>query len=310
MLRKFKIFPVVRVPATLTLRATIASVVAALPVFATGAHADDATSAADYFLWSRPDLAASPSTAGRSSSTSPLPVAVDRTDNSVSVRTGISVWRDYNDKKLEKRYKKAKSRSGKDLKAPVVGARKPPLDVWTKVNIESGSDAASRTTRTALGADYKLPNDTTAGISAEQAETQAAYGAAPVPTDRTVSAYVNFKATPLLSIDARTQWQRADGETAAGIASDEHNSFTLAPKIEKKYTLGDDVDMTPYATIQHKFDIDSVANTDTITNSAGAGITFAKPDTYSVTVSTNVEHSTGAETPNLNSKLQLKLPLP
>lgn len=290
---------------------TAIAVTALFPVLATAAKADDALSAYDYFRTIPPDIATGRATAPAPGNTTPVPITVNKTNNGVSVRTGLSTLREYNAKTIKQKIDGAKGKAPANLKLPKTPtAIKTPLDVWTKFDAESNANNATNTLRTTLGADYKLLDNATAGISAQQSETEGPLGGAPIPTDRNYSAYMNLKASSLLSVDAKTQWQRREGDAFSGISAREKNSFSLAPKIEKEFDLGDGLAVTPYATIKHQLDINVLDGSEQISNSAGGGVTLSKPDTYSVTVSTDVQESSTSADPTVKSRVQLKVPLP
>lgn len=271
-------------------------------------------SAVDHFLATPMDLARAskpPVAITPTSESAPVPFDVEQTANGISVRTGLSTWSAYNARDLRRRLETAKALAPADLRLPKSPTPlKQPLDVWTKVDAENGAFESTQTLRTSVGADYRLFENAKAGVSARQSDTSTMPGASPVPSDRQFSAYMNLKASSMLSVDAKTQWQRVESEAGAGIAGRERNSFSLAPKLEHKFDIGDGVALSPYATVKHQLDINTLDGAEHTTNSAGGGITLAKPDAYSVTVSTDVQQSSNADTPSINSKLQFKLPLP
>lgn len=243
----------------------------------------------------------------------PLPFVVGPSGDSVSFRAGLSTLRDYNAKKLQKQIESAKATAGANVKLPqALPAEKPTLDVWSSVVAPDTAWGQSNAMRSSVGADYKMTPSTTTGIVAERADPVANAGAlATAARDEKLSAYVNFKAAPILSFDAKTEWQRTDTPGAEGSTATETSKISFAPKLQKKYDLKDGNTVEPYATVRHDIDLNvAPAGKGAGDNAVGAGVTFAKPDSYSMTLSTDLENLGGTDPSTTSTKLQFKMPLP
>ena len=237
------------------------------------------------------------------------PVSVSPTDTGFSARTSASSWRDYHAKQIEMQVDQSKARAPKDLKLPKTPTFAPnPLDVWTSMEVQGVSGAADQATRAGVGADYKFNPKTTFGVSAEAGDSRAQTGIGG-SEDQKASAYVTYKPAPVLSVETRTQWESTSAYSADGLTRGEKGSVTVAPKISKPFALDGGQTFEPFVTYKREFDMISTGDA-AGGNTAGAGVTFAKPDSYSLSVTTDVEHLGVTEPTSLSSKMQLKLPLP
>ena len=122
---------------------------------------------------------------------------------------------------------------------------------------------------------------------------------------------MNFKATPVLSVDAKSEWQRTETFDISGDTLTEKSIVSIAPKLNKKFDLKNGQTIEPYATVRHELDLNTTAvDAPSRQNSVGAGVTFATPESYSMTLSTDLEGIGAASGANTNTKLQFKMPLP
>lgn len=231
------------------------------------------------------------------------PVAFNAPSESsnVSMRTSLSTWRDYNTQKLNSRIERAKESAGGELTLPKGPAVKPKLDVWSSMQ---QVDSAKRA---GVGADYKVNPDTTVGIAAEAGGTKA-------EEDQKLSAYMAFKAAPMVSVDTRTEWGTAYTTTDESTAKAEKGAISVAPRINHSFKLNDGETLEPFVTFKQKVGVGAADATQKhldVSQGAGAGLTYAKPDSYSLSVTTDLENlGSSAEPANLNSRVQLKVPLP
>lgn len=245
----------------------------------------------------------------------PVPFDLKQSSSGVSVRTGLGALNDYNAKSLSRKIDSVKGSVPPNVTLPkTVPTPKPPLDIWTNVEAQGLSGETTTSVRAAIGADYTYSNRTTAGISAERAEGTATDTASQTQNEK-VSAYVAFKAIPSLTVDTKTRWEKSVSGPATGLEGTEKSSVSLAPRVNHKFTLEGGKTLEPYVSVQHEIDMsgglkgaDGKAPLSTV-NSAAAGVTFTKPESYSVTVSTDVDGVGAADAANIKGQLQLKLPL-
>lgn len=242
----------------------------------------------------------------------PLPFTVTPSADGVAVRTGISTLKEYNAKLLSKKIERAKATAPPTVKLPnAQPARKPALDVWSTVTAPDSVTSDGQPLRASVGADYTINPNTKTGIVAERADPGMTPGASSVTSgDEKLSAYVNFKATPILSFDAKSEWQRTESFSPEGGALTEKSTVSIAPKLNKKFDLKNGQTIEPYATVRHELDLNPAISTPTSQNAVGAGVTFATPESYSMTLSTDLEGIGGSTGSNTNTKLQFKMPLP
>ncbi len=237
------------------------------------------------------------------------PLELNPADKGFSARASTSAWREYNSKALTKRIEAAKAGAPKDLKLPKTDPRAAaPVDVWSTLDVQGGSTDGSK--RTGVGADYKATTSTTFGVSAERGESYSQTSAT-ASEDEKFSAYMNYKALPAVSVDARTQWSAAKsigGEN--GPEGGEKGSVILSPRVGKSFALGEGNTVEPFVNYKREFGLKTTGNAALDVDSAGAGVTFAKPESYSLSVTTDLEGVSATEQPNVSSKVQFKLPLP
>ncbi|MBS0250806.1 MAG: hypothetical protein JSR78_07040 [Proteobacteria bacterium] len=249
--------------------------------------------------------------------TNDIPATFSTTDTSVSVRTSLGTLRDYNKRSAsvtieQPAFGEAPKPDFVMPAAPVT--RKTPLDVWTNVDLSGYNGSPDQSTRAGVGADYNFNKATKVGVSIEGGDTRN-YGTSGVVEDQKASAYVTLQATPLLSLDARTQWQTGNAEFAETTGAGERSSFVLAPKINHDFKLDDGSKLSPYLSYQREFDLsttrkDGVDTSFDGTQSVGAGVTFTDPNAYSLSVSAGVDNfGVADESQSVSSKLQLNVPL-
>lgn len=249
--------------------------------------------------------------------TNDIPATFNTTDTSVSVRTSLGTLRDFNNRSAtvtleQPAFGEAVKPDFALPSAPV--ERKTPLDVWTNVDVSGYNGSPDQSTRTGLGADYNFNKATKVGISIERGDARN-FGTPGVVQDQKASAYVTLQATPLLSLDARTQWQTGNAGFAESTGADARSSFILAPKINHDFKLDDGSKVSPYLSYQREFDFStphtgSVDSSFDATQSVGAGVTYTDSSAYSLSVSAGVDNfGVADEAQSLSSKLQLNVPL-
>lgn len=230
----------------------------------------------------------------------PAPVAVSPTDAGVSARASLGQWRDYDAQMTAKKMEAAKAI------APHVAARaaSSPLDLWSNIDVQGLDGVASETRRVGVGADYKLNKSATVGVVAERGESHVD-GA--VSDDSKLAAYMAFRVAPAVTIDARTEWQAVH---TPGDHASESGAVSVAPRVAKPFALDGGASIEPFVTYKQAFDLGGATDEAAAAPSAGAGVTYAKPESYSFSVTTDLENLGAAAPASVNSKLQLKVPIP
>jgi hypothetical protein len=242
----------------------------------------------------------------------PLPFALKSTDTSLSARTSLGTLQSYNTSITSRKIEGAKALAPAALALPKPAAQgKSPVDIWSNVEAVGfdnlGPEAqGSKTMRTSAGVDYSLSSTATAGIAAERAESTSLPGAAAQNQEK-LSAYAAFKASRILSIDTRTNLEKSSSAAGTGEAATERRTVVIAPRISQPFALGGGRTVEPYLNVKQEFDVSSAGLGSK--ESAGAGVTYAKPDAYSVSVSTDVESAGGSEPVTVKGRLQFKVPL-
>ncbi|HET6388050.1 hypothetical protein [Hyphomicrobium sp.] len=237
-----------------------------------------------------------------------VPSKFNASDSSVSVRTSLGTLRDFNSRSVSVQKPEYATSEVYEVKLPkAAAAPTTPVDVWTNIDLNGYNERASdKTTRVGFGADYKISKKASVGLSLERADTRSSAASA---QDQKAAAYVSLQAAPMLSLDARTEWETSAGSsgTAAG-----GSAFILAPKVNHSFALEGGTTLEPFVTYKKAFDLSTshAADTSFETNSAGAGVTYSKPDAYTLSVTADVDNlGASSEPQSLSSKFQLSVPI-
>ena len=70
-----------------------------------------------------------------------------------------------------------------------------------------------------------------------------------------IAAYVTLLAVPMVTLDARTEWQAGNADFAATIGAAEMSTFTLAPRINHSFALDSGKTIEPFVTYKRQFDL-------------------------------------------------------
>jgi hypothetical protein len=277
-----------------------------------------------------------------------LPVAVKPADQALDVAASLQHVGSFEARRLQQKINEAKTLAPSDLSLPKpVVAASAPFDVWSRIEVSGLGSATGESRRSTVGADYRLARRTLLGISAgvndptwsaasdtrlaayfaakpwapitfdakaQWAEVHTVEATSVVSTQSAVSArvkgdfnYRGLRVTPIVSV--------AHGIDAAGTAGGtvEKSTVALTPRISQPFALREGVKMEPFLSLKSAVDFGNVADgtqhgIDT-THGLGAGFTYAKPNAYSLSVSTGIEQSASADKSNVSGKLELKLPL-
>ncbi|PPC86379.1 MAG: hypothetical protein CTY31_11540 [Hyphomicrobium sp.] len=271
------------------------------------------------------------------------PVAVTPTDASVSVRTSARQLGGFANSDVAKKIEGAKALAPADFKFPSLPpVINPKLDVWTSLDVQNiEASAAPRATRGGVGADYKVTRDTLVGVSIEADEARAS-DVTSAQDAFTVSTYFAVRPIPTTTFDAKAAWgensttfgdtaiggthsalsARVRGDwmfsnikvsptlgvahgTETGAARVEKSTFTVEPRISRPFALENGESLEPFLTYRNESEFDGAA----VSEKIGGGVTLAKPDAYSLSVTTHVEETLAAEQPNVEGRFQLNLPI-
>jgi hypothetical protein len=239
----------------------------------------------------------------------PLPMTMSTTGTGLAVRTSLGTLQDYNAQITTRKLEAAKSMAPSSLAMPKAPAQaKPAIDVWSAIDAQGLDGDSGRRMRTDAGIDYRISKSANVGVVAERVETSQG-PAQKAANDEKLAAYASFKALSAVSIDTRTEWQTSIAGSETGQASSEKGAIIVAPKVNHTFALGGGQTLEPFITVKREIDLVQSGQKAVNVDSAGAGVTLAKPDAYSLSVTTDVSGMGGAEPANVNSRLQFKLPL-
>lgn len=244
----------------------------------------------------------------------PVPLAITSGNAGAGARASLQSLRDYNTQKAARKIEEARKAAPDALPAiKGTAGSKPAIDIWSSVDAQGFDAADSRKLKAGAGLDYVIAPAARVGVVAERSETAASEGA-PLGSavGEKVSAYVAIKALPGVSINGGTQWERdqtAD-PTSASANKAEKRSVVVAPRIGKAFELDGGKTIEPYLEAKREIGIEATNGSPLdAKDSAAAGFNFATPGSFAVNVSTGVEGLNTSDRPNLNSKVQLKVPL-
>jgi hypothetical protein len=229
-----------------------------------------------------------------------IPLSVNSSGSNVSLRTSLDDLRTFN----TQNYTVDAAGAGA-LTIPKASTANLPVDVWTNVDVNGYQGERDQSTRTGLGVDYKLSRKAVVGVSVERGDARSMSG---TEADSKASAYVTLQATPLISLDARTQWQTGNAEFAAANGAAENSAVILAPKIDHSFELGDGKTISPFVTYKREFDM-SPGAFNAPERSAGAGVTYKDSDAYTLSVTTDVDAATANAPQSVSSKFKLSVPI-
>jgi hypothetical protein len=243
-----------------------------------------------------------------------VPLAVNPSDTGVSMRASLATWRDFNQRAAVPTIDTPSWSAPPVLTLPKAPpAAKTPIDVWSSVDVQGYEGAGQESMRAGVGADYKVGHATTVGVAAEHGDVKGAAGTG-TEQDAKMAAYVTLQAAPMLSLDARTEWQAGNAEFAAATGAAEKSALIISPKLNHSFALDGGKTIEPFVTYKRELDMseagrESVATGVVATQSAGAGVTYTNPDAYSLSVTTDVQGLGAAQPADVNGKFQLSVPI-
>ncbi|MBY0561812.1 MAG: hypothetical protein K2Q04_18390 [Hyphomicrobium sp.] len=243
-----------------------------------------------------------------------IPSKFNANDGSVSVRTSLGTLRDYNARTVSVQRPDDATGNAYAVKLPKAGAGpNTPLDVWSNIDLSGYNGSESHSSRVGFGADYKINRATSVGVSLEKGDARSSPTAG-IEQDQKASAYVTMQAAPMLSLDARTEWQAGNSEFAASAGAAQKSAVILAPKVNHSFSLEGGTTLEPFVTYKRAFDLSTSRKEGVDTSfdaaSAGAGVTYSKPDAYSLSVTADVENvGMSAEPQSVSSKFRLSVPI-
>jgi hypothetical protein len=243
----------------------------------------------------------------------PLPLEITPSQAGASARASLQSLRNFQNQKQGIKVQEANKATGGTLAVPKMAATPPgPLDLWTRLDAQGFDGSDGRSVKSGAGLDYRVVKNASIGVAAERAETLAGSSAPRGTAEDKVSAYVAFRALPALTIDARGNWSSTQVADPLAAEQGEKASVAVAPRFAKSYALDGGETLVPYVEVKHEIDLGGSvlgAEAPGASNSAAAGVTLAKPESYSVSVSADVTSTDPKEAPSLSSKVQLKVPL-
>lgn len=277
-----------------------------------------------------------------------LPLAVKPADQSLDVAASLQHLGSYEARRTQQKIEEAKRLAPGGLAMPKPPPAGPVMfDVWSKVEVSGLQSQASEARRGTVGADYKIMRGALVGVSAEvRDETSAlasdtrlaAYFAVKpwspltfdakaqwgeshavttpglVTTQGAVSARLkgNFVVEGLRLSPAVTVAHGVDEASAVSGGTVEKSTIALTPRVSRPIELEGGAKLEPFLSLKSAMDFGGTEGghgTVDTTHGVGGGVTYKKPDAYSLSVTTDVEQVTSSEKSNVTGRLELKVPL-
>jgi hypothetical protein len=244
------------------------------------------------------------------------PLNVMPSDNAMTTRTSLGQWRDFNAQMLTRKVEDVKGFHSRgsgpaDLvlpKAPILAPL--PFEIWGAVDLRGRERLADGDVTTRLGVDYKVTKRTAIGVTVEHDDAKPVTGQAGQQDDK-MALRLSFNATPHIAIEATSKWEV--GTTAVEQHHFARNTVVVAPRVGHQFKLEGGQTLLPYASVKREIQIGDVQNTVAASKpsqTAGVGVTLAKPDAYSLNLSADVDAVEVREQPlNVHGRMQLSIPL-
>lgn len=273
-----------------------------------------------------------------------LPLAVKPADQSVDMAASLQHLGSFEARRIQQKLEEAKELAPEGLTVPKPVPRAPTmLDVWSKVEVSGLESIDGESRRSTVGADYKIARNTLLGVSASSlasdtrlaayfavkpwspvtfdakaqwGESQAVTTSGLVTTQSALSARLkgNFSYDGLRLAPALIVAHGVDEAAAFDGGAVEKSTIALTPRVSRPMDLKDGTKFEPFLSLKSALDFGTEADGSghsgvDATRGIGGGVTFAKPNAYSLSVTTDVERSTSSDKSNVSGKLELKLPL-
>lgn len=273
------------------------------------------------------------------------PFAIAPDDDTVSMSTSLRQLGRYSDQRDAKKIEEAKRLAPEGLKLPKAPIDNGPrFDLWSTLSADNALPHETSKLDGASGLEVKTRTNSIYGLAVSK---NAAGGIGGDP-QFALSPYLALKPTRNLNLSAKanvgeetyeangqtisalqrslttgasTNWQFGDfklspaasmtyGETMQSDGQAlSSTDVKLTPKVSRPIDLGGDQKLDPYVLYERELDIDPIGETEK-SEAVGAGFTFGKTGAYELGVSSRIEHGDPAKDPDVEGKVQLKVPLP
>jgi hypothetical protein len=238
------------------------------------------------------------------------PVSVNPSETGFAATTSLTALRDYNARLLASKAEQLTSPGLMTMPRPPQVSL--PIDVWTRVQVDSASaGAADPSTNVVAGVVYKVGRSSSLGVSTPLTNFAApSSSSAPTETEP-LTAFANLQV--LSGLTVRAEGKRHAGSTDAmtesgHVQAETHNEIYVAPRISQTFTLPKGQRLQPFVELKNAFEPEGGAD---VTSSAGAGFVFDAPGAYSFSLSTSVDQiGTDEESPAAKGRMELKIPIP
>ena len=225
------------------------------------------------------------------------PFAFTPSGSDLTMRTSVSHWGAYADRRLAKKIEDTRTLAPGDLSLPPPSLMgRPDLDLWSTLDVKGLDDGTARAAAGEIGADYKVNRNTVVGLAVGIGDEETVSAseenymlttylglrpAMPITFDAKAAwgetsdtlADQSFTSTRgLVSAQVRGGWQFNNVEIAsvlsiahavenlsesAGGETIEKSTITIAPRISRSFKLDDGQKLEPFLTYKREIDIDA-----------------------------------------------------
>ncbi|MGE0701471.1 MAG: hypothetical protein AB7O57_20410 [Hyphomicrobiaceae bacterium] len=147
---------------------------------------------------------------------------------------------------------------------------------------------------------------------AQWAESRPMHGLGLVTTQNALSArlrtdlrYAGFLLVPAVSV-AHGIDEMAEAPAGGGL---ERSTLAVTPRLSRPFALSGGGKIEPFLSLKSQMDMATGLGGAESTHGVGGGLTIARPDAYSLSVTTDVEQAASADRASVKGRLELKLPL-
>jgi hypothetical protein len=239
------------------------------------------------------------------------PLTVDANDTKLALKTSLNQVRDYNQQLTAQKLATAPKASG--LVVPKAALPQTSLDVWTSVGVDGLDQAQHPALRTGIGADYHVDKTAKFGVRA-QVNEQSTSGSTPGSHTKTLAAAVTLNPAAKWRLGVDTQLTQEGTDQTSATSKIDKTAIVVAPRLARTFAVDGGATVEPFVTLKREMPLtlrtdDVTPKSSAATQSGGVGMTLTKPDTYSLSMTTNFDGLLSLKDPPISSRLDLKIPL-
>jgi hypothetical protein len=234
------------------------------------------------------------------------PLDIAPSEDGVALKTSLNQWRAYGFETAARKMTAA----GPFLPMAAPHAVKSSLDIWSSIDLQGPHSAIPHAFLASVGANYAF--DKTAVVHVK-GETEELTGSASGVVRHKLASAVTLKPAPAWSFGVETQWTRDDKHAAMPGHSPDAATLVVTPRLARAFAVGAGTTAEPFVTLKREISparLDDAGKQTLPTQTGGVGVVLSKPESYSLTLSTDFEAPNAAKVAQTSSRFGLKIPLP